>query len=202
MRKIIVGFFIFILIFGLVGCKQIEKIQDTVEIGNTFNDWFSSLQGNEGSFIENMVENGDDILYDKNLKIKIKLDIAENDIIEINENFETKDELINFVKDKNNYPENWRKLTNYRLINTNDIIIKNKNGDEIDVDNTGLKDVQNIVSLVGAKQGNSRPLYANIELDLYNTEKEQKEDFSGYIRLLLTEDDGEWFVQEITINLE
>jgi len=53
LKKVLTSLLIFTIIFGLVGCSQVEKILDTVEIGRTFNDWFQSLEGKEGSLIEN-----------------------------------------------------------------------------------------------------------------------------------------------------
>ena len=200
MKKVLTSLLIFTIIFGLVGCSQVEKIQDTVEIGRTFNDWFQSLEGKEGILIENMIENGDEILYPTDLTIDASLKISDKKTIEVNKNSVTREELLQFIQDKDNLPEDWQLLTNYELRNPDKVVIKNKEDEEIELEDTGLGDVQDIVSLVGDKTGNSRPLYANIYLELYNTETGEKEDFTGNIKLTFTELDDEWYIQEVYLD--
>ncbi len=205
MKKTLSITLILLIAVAFTGCSQVEKIQDTVAIGQSLNTWFQSIQSSDGSgsMLDNMVENGDEILYEKNLEVDVAMTTQDGQSININpDTFETREELIAYVEDEDNLTDDWKAFRNYELRSFDDIKVENEDGEEIDVNDESLSNAQTFLSLIGDKNGNSRDAFANVELSLYNKETELDEDYSGTFRITFTEKDEDWYVQKLFIDLD
>ncbi|MGM0410616.1 MAG: hypothetical protein ACQEQF_07595, partial [Bacillota bacterium] len=150
MKKTLSITLILVIAIAFTGCSQMEKIKDSVAIGESLNTWFQSIQGEDGSLLDNMVENGDEILYEKDLEVDVSMSPKDGDPININpDTFETRDDLIAYVEDEENLPEDWKAFRDYELRGFDDInTVKNIKGEKVDLDEQSLSNAQKLVSLV------------------------------------------------------
>lgn len=202
MKKVLSITLIFLIAVVFTGCSQVEKIQDSVAIGQSLNKWFQSIEGSGGSLLDNMVKNGEGILYDKNLEIDVSMSTQDGKSININpETFETRQDFINYVENEN-FTGDWKAFRNYELKNVEDITVRNTDGEEIEVNEKSLSNARTFISLISDKSGNSRDAYGELDLRLYNTEKRSYENYTGSFRITFTEkEENDWYIQKLALNL-